>query len=244
MEIKEDKKDDKKVKYKLLTLIEHDFEKIIQEVKDKKHNSIDDDEDEDECEHDHHSQMKGGTKSYRTSIPNKNGIEFKFLMVDYVETKLRNFFEMNLSLSSKCYSGDCKCDDEEDDDDNLYEHRISSDEHPTLYECYNALMDKMHELYLCPKCKKEFSRSSKNMAGLDDVDKLVCNACLMHEDAYVLQPLEVKKKELFDCYICGQENIAANLKADLNCSGNKKHTSDICQSCYTKCKHKCPMCRN
>lgn len=57
-------------------------------------------------------------------------------------------------------------------------------------------------------------------------------------------PIELKKKNLFDCYVCGEEKINCKFKTLLVCNGSEKHTDFICQFCWKKNGKICPICRD
>lgn len=190
---------------------------------------------------------------YEISLTNKNDITFQHLSAEMYSINItqslpKTEYFLNLYVEDVCDGGcssirnDWKMDDYENKKSESHCHNIQT-RNSNLDDYYRELMKKMHELYSCTKCKRKFRRSDDHAARLKDEDRAICNTCLISEDAYVSQPRGVKRKQLFDCYVCGQENIVKKLKADLKCSGSAKHEDKICVHCYDSFGGKCPMCR-
>lgn len=86
------------------------------------------------------------------------------------------------------------------------------------------------------KCNEDDDKNNENN------DELLCESCMMFEDCYLDQPLNIRKQKLFDCYVCFNTNVNTKYKANLTCSGAAKH-NNLCINCFRANKNKCPLCK-
>jgi hypothetical protein len=175
----------------------------------------------------HHNEEKFPTmpcnKLFHINITNHNDVEFIYLDVTYWSKS--DEYDMRLCTKLCCALGEC---DENEKHSFVHSHCIG------LEKCYSRIMKKMHSIFKCRKCREETSH--------DVLHELICDNCLIHEDSYRDEPSDIKKRKLFDCYVCGEEKINKKFKAELKCSGASKHSDELCQFCLQRNFNKCPQC--
>jgi hypothetical protein len=164
----------------------------------------------------------------------KNIHEMGFKVIETIEYP-NSKFKMIYYWDSDCATFTCDCDSKS------LSHKCVFVESENLIDCYTKLMKKVHQVFECQKCH---SISINDINDKIDIKKeKICSECAIHLDMYSnLAPI-IKKGFLFDCYICGMENINIKYKAKLNCFGASRHNDFICKSCFLKCRRKCPVCR-
>jgi hypothetical protein len=182
---------------------------------------------------------------FHVGVTNVNDVDFKYLNVTYfMRSKMYN---MRLCLQLCCANADC-------DEDEELNHTYVLGHGDTLDKCYSMIMNKMHYVFNCRKCREATLREPMLFAHSAPLNEeksetreeldMICNNCLLHEDSYQDQSPNVKKRKLFDCYVCGEEKINKKFKAELKCSGASKHSDELCKFCFKKNASKCPQCKD
>ena len=182
-------------------------------------------------------------KVFKVEIDNCNEIQFRWLQVKEC-TETKQFF-MKLAPYGCCLVPPCMCDDDEDEDfegcecPSPCQHKdlVCQTSGDSIAACYKLMLQKMHHIYKCNKCREV----TQNQCQISR-EELICTSCLFHEDVYC-ETEEFKKKFLFDCYVCKEDNINRKHMMKLTCAGADKHSADMCKFCYRLNGSKCPLCR-
>lgn len=184
-------------------------------------------------------------------IENIHDIAFRHLKVvqHYLGGKYDEIrYSMKIGMFLCCFRAldcSCSCDVEDEDVDECDCDCHNSCDHEAVYAsnknfdvCYATLMKRIHYIFKCSKCK-EIVRDKFQHKKVE----LVCTSCLLHQDMYAHQPEIVRKRKLFDCYICCEENMNKKFKAELKCDGQSLHTDELCKWCFMTNNRKCPQCK-
>lgn len=180
------------------------------------------------------------------TITNKYGVQINGVkVVQYNKNPKRNSafvkggkFEMTTDIGQA-------------DDKNPFEIMVSADTFPA---CWTLFILRCHCVFKCAKCHKVGSalvvHAKAGQSNLIDCqihhpddESPTCDNCQVHESFYRAQSEKVRKRNLFNCYVCTEENINKKYKATLKCPGAGTHTDDICIHCFTLASSKCPQCR-
>lgn len=174
-------------------------------------------------------------RQFNAEVKNINDITFHILEIrDSSLISDNNNYTMIYYWSLDCADGKCN-------HVNSKHHAIMSS-HCNLKDCYSLLMKKLHLVFTCQKCR-EVTICTTNIEHLV-TDEKFCFDCCAHTDAYTSNiPISLQKKNLFDCYVCGEEKINIKFKANLECQGSDKHTDHLCKFCWIKNNKKCPLCK-
>jgi hypothetical protein len=229
-----------KTEYKLLSVLIGEFQKANELIREENKNTSPD----------------VVCKIYHLEIKNSNDIVFRYLKIMGQkrddEKKIASFpvdynFHMTLGMYYCCVR-ESECDGDHDDEEEAAcedcnntcppDHKSVHVHDKNLAICYTTLMDNMHDIFKCRKCRETTTNKYQF-----EKDELICYSCLFHEDIYTRMPDKIKKRKLFDCYVCSEEKMNSKYRAELKCPGANKHTDQLCKFCLISNRNKCPQCK-